>query len=555
MATFSFKEFSAGNPVTPVGNESDLNHKKSYFEATKRVENTDADGSLGDALQTFGSGIKEAFNKRVDTASDELSSAMQGKTSPFRATLRAFGQGAGAVGDIALEGAKLAAPKFVEDTAKKGLEKIGETETAQNLAGKYAELKTKHPEAMKDIEAVLNLGSLLPIEKAVGLGAKGVESGVKAATRGTVNAADAVADEAKAVAQNVKTTLAKNAVDPRLKESAERLLPMVGKEKKINPSQRYDEFYQQEQKFKSDIKQDTALSLVGEKIGNSFENVVKQRRDVGKVMETELKKFGDIQTDVTDSFSNFEKKLFEENRLAYDADSGKLVSTAKQSAMTADDKGLLEKYIADLNELGANPTIADLDAFMKRVPSELDVYKSSKNITGTTNGERIIKNHLKELREQFNPEKTGNTALTDYYEARKAYSGLSDFIEEGESFLGKKTQSGDFAKDASMAKSSVQSVLNNGKKDWLIKLEELTGYPALDESVLALQAMKDAGNFRGLSLLETLSDGPLPTSKAGITQKLLDYGITKGTEAFLGSPDKQTRQFLKSLETGGTNSE
>ena len=95
----------------------------------------------------------------------------------------------------------------------------------------------------------------------------------------------------------------------------------------------------------------------------------------------------------------------------------------------------------------------------------------------------------------------------------------------------------------------MQSILNNGKKDWLEKLEEITGYPALDRSVIALQAMKDAGDFRGLSLLQQLSTGAAPTP-AGITQKVIDFALDKVARAAAGSPEEQTRIFLKALQEG-----
>ena len=92
----------------------------------------------------------------------------------------------------------------------------------------------------------------------------------------------------------------------------------------------------------------------------------------------------------------------------------------------------------------------------------------------------------------------------------------------------------------------MQSILNNGKKDWLIKLEELTGYPALDRAVIALQAMKDAGDFRGLSLLQTLSAGGAPTL-GGVTGQIVNLATDLGKRAVLGTAEDQTRAFLSSL--------
>jgi hypothetical protein len=346
--------------------------------------------------------------------------------------------------------------------------------------------------------------------------------------------------------EDVKLNLASKNVEPRVQQSAQRLgdISSQTKPKTKAPTATYDEFIKQEQKFKTNIKEDTALGLVGERTGNAFDSVVAQRRAIGKKMGDELKKVGNTPTDTSDAFGNFRTNL-QDSGVVYDALEGKIKPITAETKFTNEDLGLLENYAKSIQALGKNPTVSNLDAFLSRIPSELNVYKTKSGIVGTTNAERIIKGSLSELRKSI---ETGNPALKPYLDARKAYSELSDFLEEGQSFLGKKTQAGDYAKDASLTKSAVQSILNQGKKDWLVKLEGLTGYPALDEAVLALQAMKDAGNFRGLSLLETLSQGGIPTTKGGITQKIVDFMLEKGAKAFTGTPEQQTKAFLQFLE-------
>lgn len=310
------------------------------------------------------------------------------------------------------------------------------------------------------------------------------------------------------------------------------------------PLKKYNEFYEQEMKFKGDIKQDTAIGVVGGKIGNAYEKVIKMRRAVGKKMGSEVKKIGDIPTDINESFVKLESDLADSG-IGFDLKKGKIFETGI-SKVTSEDKKLLTQYVTELNSLGADPSVAQLDAFLSRIPKEIDIFKAKRNVTTITNGERIVKSHLRELREVFNPK--NNKAFTKYYKARQDYASLSKFLDEGSGFLGKKTQAGDFAKDASLAKSSVQSILNQGKKDWLLTLEDLTGYQALDESVLALQAMKDAGNFRGRSLLELMTEGRIPPVT---TKGVLIRGIEKGAEItgrkVLGEPVEQTRRTIEEI--------
>lgn len=365
-------------------------------------------------------------------------------------------------------------------------------------------------------------------------------------TKGTKNVSDVLTD--------TKRYFSRSNVPENLGSSVERLTTQTiktpkGETVKYNPLQKYNEFYEQEIKFKADIKQDMAAGKVGERIGDAFDGVIKKRREVGETMSNEIKKIGNIRTPIEETFPKLETELFD-NGLIYEK--GKLIPT-RTSKVTSQDIGLLEEYVAGLKELGANPTAAELDSFLSKIPKELDVFKSKNNITKVTNGERIVNNHLRELRSNLSPDK--NPLFADYFKARSDYAELTKFLDEGSSFLGKKTQAGDYAKDASVAKSSVQSILNQGKKDWLIKLEDLTGYPALDEAVLALQAMKDAGNPMGHSLLELVTKGSIPLSPKGAFQKAIEVGLEYGKTKFVGSPSEQTKRIIQEMmeKAGGTN--
>jgi len=355
---------------------------------------------------------------------------------------------------------------------------------------------------------------------------------------------ESVVTKGKQVVADTKTALSRSNVPENFQASVERLSrPKVttkGATPQKSPSQKYQEYYKQEQKFKTDIKQDTAVSKVGEDIGNQFDTVIAKRRSAGKVMGDEIVKVGSKKIDITESFPKLEVEL-KNNGVTYSKGKVKLSDTSK---ITIQDANLLNNYITELNKLGTNPTAAQLDAFLSRTPENLKIFKAKNNITSTTNGERMIKGNLSEIRNSL----IKDPQLAVYAKARKSYADLSDFIDEGISYLGKKTQSGDYAKDASIAKSSVQSILNNGKKDWLLKLEDLTGYPAVDNAMLALQAMKDAGNFRGNSLLELLTSGEnIPTSKLGVIEKVLQAGYEKGKKAFTGSPSEQTIRLIEEI--------
>ncbi len=161
-------------------------------------------GSPFAAVGEFVTGVKNAIAKRGDAAATEQERASEGQISPGRAVLRTAGQAVAGVGDVGVELLKLVAPKFLEDMAASGVEKIGETELVQSVARKYDELRQKHPEAVKDVEALFNIGSLLPVGKAAQLATKGaVGATAKVGKAAATVAGDAL--EARRVARVAAT--------------------------------------------------------------------------------------------------------------------------------------------------------------------------------------------------------------------------------------------------------------------------------------------------------------------------------------------------------------
>jgi len=404
-------------------------------------------------------------------------------------------------------------------------------------------------------------GTATTLQKGVDITGKiASKTGEKASL--VANTADEAFTQAKDLRKTIQTAVGKKTVSPQLQASTERLmgkdvidLPSGKKpplrltetaERLSDPVATYDDYLQQSQKALTDIYADPAISKVGSEIGDAFTRVVKVRKAVGAKMGSELKTVGKLRVPVTTSREKLLSEL-KDSGLAYNPKTKQLTSFTG-SKFAPEEVTMLDDFVKELNKLGDTPRISDVDNLLSRTTSKLKFAKGKAGVIGTTNAERIINGGLEGLRQSLNPKNNGVKALEKYWAARKSYSDLSDFIKEGEGYLGKVTQTGDFAKDASLAKSSVQSILNNGKKDWLFRLEGLTGYQALDKSILALQAMKDAGDFRGLSLLETLSEGAIPTSKAGFTQAALDYVLQKGANIVAGSPEAQTRAFLTSLK-------
>lgn len=128
-------------------------------------------------------GLITDLKSRVDKGSEAILAAERGEQSGASAALQTLGQGAAAVGDVALAGIKTLTPKPIEELAATGMEKVGEaiggTETAQAVADKYAQFKAEHPEAAANLEATGLLATILPIGKGAQLATKGVVKGVE----------------------------------------------------------------------------------------------------------------------------------------------------------------------------------------------------------------------------------------------------------------------------------------------------------------------------------------------------------------------------------------
>jgi predicted regulator of amino acid metabolism with ACT domain len=156
--------------------------------------------SAAGAVKEFGSDVITAVKDRATNVKNDMlpqtpedaKKVAEGGTN--RALLRFGGQVGGLVGDLELATLKLVAPKFVEDLAAKGMDKISKTELAQTVATKIDEFKTAHPEASQDIEDVVNIAALIPYIKGAQLTAEGVQKGGKAVTK----IADAAIDANKA---------------------------------------------------------------------------------------------------------------------------------------------------------------------------------------------------------------------------------------------------------------------------------------------------------------------------------------------------------------------
>lgn len=154
-------------------NIEDLDDYLDEDELTPAPPETDVQKQLDTAK-------KSLFSRISDRSSEFMEKIVENKESdanPFRKKLRELGNTAGFVGDVAMEGIKTI------PGAETAIEKTGEviTEIPGVKPGmeKYQEFAEKHPEASKDLGAIFDIASLIPIGKGAKVGLEATETGLK----------------------------------------------------------------------------------------------------------------------------------------------------------------------------------------------------------------------------------------------------------------------------------------------------------------------------------------------------------------------------------------
>lgn len=140
---------------------------------------------LGDKLENRLQSIGEAATE----AGKGVSQIVQGKFGRGlidlgEGALRAFGGIAGGIGDAAGTAISAVTPDFIEKPIVEAIGKVAggaaNSRTGQSIARAYGELD---PELRKDLEAVGNIATVVPIGKGAGLVAKGAREAIPTATR------------------------------------------------------------------------------------------------------------------------------------------------------------------------------------------------------------------------------------------------------------------------------------------------------------------------------------------------------------------------------------
>lgn len=128
--------------------------------------------------------LRADFAERNEKVRTARQLANKGKQSHASGLFQAVGQVAGAVGDVVTEAV---APVLEKTGIPK---KIGESKTVQDAKAKYDGWKAENPEAAANLEAVVNIASILPGPKAAAVAVNAGAKGTKVAATGARSALD-----------------------------------------------------------------------------------------------------------------------------------------------------------------------------------------------------------------------------------------------------------------------------------------------------------------------------------------------------------------------------
>jgi hypothetical protein len=160
----------------------------------------------------FVEGVSTAFSKRTNAAAD----AQISDQNPLSKILQTVGQGAGFVGDVGFEGIKALTPEPVEDVVEEAVSTVASTKPVQDVVQRYESWKEQNPEAAANLEATVNIASIIPAIKGGQLAIKGAAKGTEAALTTT----------GKGLAETGKTVY-RSSIRPTARE-AERIIRFEG---------------------------------------------------------------------------------------------------------------------------------------------------------------------------------------------------------------------------------------------------------------------------------------------------------------------------------------
>lgn len=194
-------------------------------------------------FQGFFERVKRSATERNENVRQIKSDTTgQGVGRLAEGVLRTAGQVAGLAGDVAVDFVAEGLKPEVKEGIKSGIQTVAESAPAQHIAKSYGTFKEANPNLAKDLEAVVNIGSILPVGTAAKPAIKGLEKGMRLQGETVGQAGKELATGAGVVKEAVADTTqglvsrVKNIAKPTLSEKGVADKIVAKYEKAVKPS-------------------------------------------------------------------------------------------------------------------------------------------------------------------------------------------------------------------------------------------------------------------------------------------------------------------------------
>lgn len=283
----------------------------------------------------------------------------------------------------------------------------------------------------------------------------------------------------------------------------------------------YNTFTTQAKKFMKErtVEGGSPVEQVGQKIDKFVEQVAKLRKSVGKQMGKIEDAAENVQVPFNKSQTVQDFVLETADALKGSAKYGPDAGITKEIQKLSDDILRLEQSGSSVKD-----TLNMTRKWARYLEDQKDKFGDFTSNKGANAQIQRVINSIKE-----DARKTLSDNNESYRTLVEGYRRTSRFGEEAKRLLGQEGLYGDSIKGAATVKRAIQSNSDAGARQFLKTLRDITGYDAIKEGDIALKAMKDVGDYQGLSMLNVLSDiqgGVLGTAK-NIAKKLTPKESTR----------------------------
>jgi len=459
---------------------------------------------------SFASKIKDAFTSRAGKAEEAQAKAVSGQQGLGSATLQTVGQGAGFVGDIigetVMSAGKAVLPKQAEQAIASGAKSIIGSKPVQEVVAQYQTFKSKYPEASADIEAIFNIGSLIPV------GALGVSAG-KTTAKGVANVVDTAVDTTAKTAKRVGSAIT-DVITPieSATETAFNPTRLIPKEQlknipleKINvvqeaKSTKLDNYLKQAEKAVADYSQKTPLQVAGDKASDALSVINNKLAKQGQLKQDALGKIGNkTVSNVPKLRQSLKDTLRERVGINLDTITGEIVPAtgrASKIALDSADNKMVKDVIGLFDTLGTNPTVRQVDDAIDAVQDILYKRKTSTAVPVNSAVESAFKQFTGQLNKSVK-----KVAGEQYRKANDKFAYMIDARDKLNKALGAEGVRG-----ASLMKQ-LFSPSGEAPRRLFKEIKDLTGIDLVEEATFAKFVMENVGDARQASLLEEVIRG------------------------------------------------